>query len=108
MEFRQVIETAEKVVGGPTKLANEINVPKTMISDAKAGRRGLPDRACEKLAEIAKLDFGDVIRARMRSPFAKHAAVILATAITANFYTPESYADEIMTYDSSATYCFQK
>lgn len=65
-EFRQIIEKAEQIVQGPTHLAEKIGVPKTMISDAKAGRRPLPDAACEKLAEIAKVDFGDVIRARMR------------------------------------------
>lgn len=76
-EFRQIIEIAEKKTKGASVLAQTIGVARTTISDAKAGRCGLPDQACEKLARVAEVDFGDVIRARMR----QRGFVSISTAI---------------------------
>lgn len=66
MEFPQIVEKAAEIVGGKSKLAAHLHTSKAAITEAAQGKRGLPDAACEKLAEAANMDFGEVIRARMR------------------------------------------
>lgn len=63
-------------------LAKKIGVLPQTLNAAKKGRRGLPDEACEKLAEAANTDFGDVIRARMRQ---RGSVSINAAIMTAAF-----------------------
>ncbi len=55
MELRDYIEEGEKIVGGRAELAKQIGLAHpNNLTDAKAGRRGLPLVACYKLAEIVK------------------------------------------------------
>ena len=63
MELREMIETATKVTGDQTALAKMLGMPRNNLTDAKAGRRGLPEVACGKLAEILGIDRWTVIAA---------------------------------------------
>lgn len=63
MELREMIEAAAKITGDQTSLAKVIGVDRNNLTGAKAGRRGLPEVACGKLAEILKIDRWTVIAA---------------------------------------------
>lgn len=93
MEFPEVIEKAlEKQKVTSAKLAEVLGVRPQDLTAAKKGRRGLPDAACEKLAEVANEDFGDVIRARMRQRGFASTAVLwmtLAGAVLFSVVTSE-------------------
>lgn len=52
MELRDYIEEGQKKAGTVRMLAKIIGMRDHNISDAKAGRRGLPLVACYKLAEL--------------------------------------------------------
>jgi hypothetical protein len=63
MELREMIEAAAKVSGDQKKLAKAIGTQAGAITEAKAGRRGLPTLACYKLAAILELDPAVVVAA---------------------------------------------
>lgn len=63
MELREMIEAAAKVSGDQKKLAKAIGLSPNNITEAKAGRRGLPASACYKLAAILGLDPAVVVAA---------------------------------------------
>lgn len=63
MELREMIEQAAKLTGDQTSLAKAIGVDRNNLTGAKAGRRGLPEVACGKLAEILGIDRWTVIAA---------------------------------------------
>ena len=63
MELREMIETAAKIAGDQNSLAKVIGVDRNNLTAAKAGRRGLPEVACGKLAEILEVDRWTVIAA---------------------------------------------
>lgn len=63
MELREMIETAAKLQGSQNNLAKVIGVAPDYLTHAKAGRRGLPEVACGKLAEILGIDRWTVIAA---------------------------------------------
>ncbi|MDO8262136.1 MAG: hypothetical protein Q7T21_02815 [Gallionella sp.] len=63
MELREMIENAAKITGDQTELAKMLGMPRNNLTDAKAGRRGLPEVACGKLAEIIGVDRWTVIAA---------------------------------------------
>ena len=63
MELRDMIENAAKIAGNQTAIAKVIGVHPNDLSAAKAGKRGLPEVACGKLAEILGIDRWTVIAA---------------------------------------------
>lgn len=63
MELRELIEQAAKLTGNQAALAKVIGVHPNDLSAVKAGRRGLPEVACGKLAEILGIDRWTVIAA---------------------------------------------
>lgn len=63
MELREMIEAAAKISGDQKKLAKEIGLSPNNITEAKAGRRGLPTSACYKLGAILDLDPAAVVAA---------------------------------------------
>lgn len=63
MELREMIEAAAKIEGSQNNLAKVIGVAPDYLTHAKAGRRGLPNIACGKLAEIIGVDRWTVIAA---------------------------------------------
>lgn len=63
MELREMIESAAKISGSQTALAKDIGVRPDQLTHAKAGRAGLPEVACGKLAEILGVDRWTVIAA---------------------------------------------
>lgn len=63
MELRELIEQAAKVAGNQVALAKVIGVHPDVLTAAKAGRRGLPEVACGKLAEILGIDPWTVVAA---------------------------------------------
>ena len=52
MEFRDYLIAGEQAAGGREELAAILKQQPNAITDAKAGRRGLPLVACWKLAEL--------------------------------------------------------
>jgi plasmid maintenance system antidote protein VapI len=64
MDFRRILEKAIELKGTGRAVAQWLNVPEQHITDAKGGRRGLPDRCCLQLAQLLGMDFGKVIAAR--------------------------------------------
>lgn len=63
MELREMIENAAKIAGNQATLAKVIGLHPEVLTSAKAGKRGLPEVACGKLAEILKIDRWTVIAA---------------------------------------------
>ncbi len=63
MELRELIEQAAKFAGNQVALAKVIGVHPDVLTAAKAGRRGLPEVACGKLAEILGIDPWTVVAA---------------------------------------------
>lgn len=52
MEFAGYIGTAVEKAGGVQKLADALGVHRVDVSQAKAGKKGLPGFACVRLAQI--------------------------------------------------------
>lgn len=63
MELRQMIETATNSTHDQATLAKLLGLNPNSLTDAKAGRRGLPEVACGKLAEILGIDRWTVVAA---------------------------------------------
>lgn len=122
MELRDMIETAAKSAGNQSNLAKVIGVHPDVLTAAKANRRGLPEVACGKLAEILGIDRWTVIAASALvteknpekraylAPFVlelprKAAAWVLGLASAATIATlapTDSYANDTMEVSSHA------
>jgi hypothetical protein len=63
MDLHEMIETAAKQCASVRELAQKIGVSDSNLTAAKAGRRGLPNSACGKLAEILNIDRWVVVAA---------------------------------------------
>ncbi len=63
MELRELIEQAAKIAGNQVALAKVIGIHPGVLTEAKAGRRGLPEVACGKLAELLGIDPWTVVAA---------------------------------------------
>lgn len=63
MQLRQMIEAGSIKAGNQELLAKAIGTSGKHITEAKAGRRGLPAFACFKLAELIEVDVQKVIAA---------------------------------------------
>lgn len=63
MELRDLINEAAELKGGQKQLAAELDLHPQWLTEAKAGRRGLPNHACMKLAEMLNIDLKRVIAA---------------------------------------------
>lgn len=95
MDLRELIDTGATTIGSQRALALALGMTEKNLSDAKAGRRGLPDFACFRIAEIVKVDPAKVIaasalvtekdeeRRKVFYPFVmgRAAAIIAATAM---------------------------
>lgn len=123
MELRQMIEAAAKVSGDQKKLAKAIGLSPNNITEAKAGRRGLPASACYQLAAILDLDPAVVVAAselvteknpQKRAVFApfvlelprKAAAWVMTAATAAMIGTTaqsDAYANDTIEASSPAT-----
>lgn len=64
MNFKEMIERGEKLSGGRPQLAKILDIDPNSVSDAKNGRRGMPDKACVKLAEIIGTEVKEVLKAK--------------------------------------------
>lgn len=99
MQLREMIEVAAKKCGNQNDLAKVIDISAKALTEAKAGRRGLPAIACGKLAEILEIDRWTVIAASELvternedkrayfSPFVLNGVSSLATVLTAVMLT---------------------
>lgn len=63
MELRDYIQRAAESLNGQKALAETLGLRPTQITDAKAGRIGLPAYACVKLAQLIGEDERRVIAA---------------------------------------------
>lgn len=63
MTLREFIDSASKIAGDQKRLAEKLGVVPQDLTGAKAGRRGLPNDACVKLAQITGADPLEVIAA---------------------------------------------
>ncbi len=63
MTIKELIERAATKAGDQKNLAKVIGVGANTLTDAKAGRRGLPDFACYKLAALLEIDPAQVVAA---------------------------------------------
>lgn len=122
MELREMIEAAAKLKGSQNNLAKAIGVAPDYLTHAKAGKRGLPEVACGKLAEILEIDRWNVVAASALvteknpekraylAPFVhelprKAAAWMMAAASAATIGTlapTETHANEIFKVSSPA------
>lgn len=122
MELREMIESAAKIAGNQATLAKVIGLQPEALTAAKAGKRGLPEVACGKLAEILGIDRWTVIAASALvteknpekraylAPFVlelprKAAAWVLGLASAAMIATlapTDSYANDTMEVSSHA------
>jgi hypothetical protein len=64
VNLREMIENASKKAGEQKTLAGLLGVTPTNLSDCKAGKRGIPDEACAKLAALLNMPYGQVQAAR--------------------------------------------
>lgn len=65
MQFGEMIEAgAKRFDGNSTELARQLGQDSAAVRAAKAGKRGLPDEACVKLAEIIGEEWPVVVAAR--------------------------------------------
>jgi hypothetical protein len=65
MQFGEMIEAgAKKFDGNSTELARQLGQDSAVIRAAKAGKRGLPDDVCVKLAEIIGEEWPVVVAAK--------------------------------------------
>lgn len=101
MEFKELVQMAEEKVGGRTQLAAVLGQNPNVITNAKAGQRGLPLTACVQIANILEVDAMAVAAAselatkhdantiKVLSPFVQrvtglnHAAGIILTMLIA-------------------------
>lgn len=63
MEMKKYIEMGEKIAGKQTELAKVLGISESYLRVAKAGRNGLNDAVCIKLADFIKVDRLEVIAA---------------------------------------------
>ena len=63
MELRDYIEAGVKISGSVQGLAHALGMEPNSITNAKAHRRGLPNYACFRLAQLLQVDKGDVVAA---------------------------------------------
>lgn len=63
MTLKEFIDAASKIAGDQKRLAEKLGVTPQDITSAKAERRGLPNDACVKLAQITGANPLDVIAA---------------------------------------------
>ena len=56
MDIRELIEKGNAVAGTQARLAEALGVRTQALADTKAGRQGLPDYACFRLAAILAID----------------------------------------------------
>ncbi len=120
MDLRQMIESAAEHFAEQKELANALRVSPNALTDAKAGRRGLPTYACGKLGEILGIDRWTVVAASdlvteknpekraYLAPFVRHAAIVVMT-IALSFVTfiataPRAEAAPILKYDIGTMY----
>lgn len=122
MELREMIEAAAKLTEDQKHLAKVIGVAPNSLTDAKAGRRGLPVEACGKLGDILGIDKWTVVAAsalvteknpEKRAYFApfvlesarKAATWLIATVSAATIATlapTESYANDTLNVSTPA------
>lgn len=101
MDFKEMIEAGAKKAGTARKLSDLICVTENNISSAKSPGRGLPDKACVKLAQLLEIDALKVIAARNEwtakteedkefwHPLANAAAIAgISVAIVTSFLMP--------------------
>lgn len=106
MELREMIETAAKITGDQAHLSKVVGQHSNALTNAKAGRRGLPVSACIKLAEILDIDPMKVIAASELAteknetkravfyPFVSAGrAILIALSVTAGFGATANRAD---------------
>lgn len=119
MELRDYIKQGEEAKGTGRALATYLDQAATTLADAKAGRRGLPDFACVKLAALIGVDTLEVIaasqlvtetkpeRREIWLPFVRQAAMLAALfvmAIVTNVMTMgDAQAAESKAYDGSSS-----
>lgn len=63
MDMKSYIELGEKKAGKQAELAKILGISENYIRVTKAGRNGLPNAICFKLAEYIGVDVGSVIAA---------------------------------------------
>ncbi|SDX42299.1 hypothetical protein [Nitrosomonas oligotropha] len=56
MEMKKYIEDGAKKAGNNKALAKFLNQSETILSDVKAGKKGLNDAACIKLADLIEVN----------------------------------------------------
>lgn len=119
MELRDYIKQGEEAKGTGRALATYLDQAATTLADAKAGRRGLPDFACVKLAALIGVDTLEVIaasqlvtetkpeRREVWLPFVRQAAMLsaffVAVTVTNVVTMSDAQATESTTYNSSAS-----
>lgn len=104
MDLRELIELGNKKAGEQKALADFLGLAPTQLTDAKAGRRGLPDFACFRLAKLLEMNPAivtaasalatekDEERRKVFYPFVmgRAAAIALATALIGTAAVPEN------------------
>lgn len=102
MNLKEMIEHGAKKTGNQENLAKVIGVSGKFLTEAKGGRRGLPNSACFKLAAILDIHVESVIAASelvtekdeekraFFAPFVLNGISGLATAMTALYLTSAS------------------
>ncbi|MDR0674614.1 MAG: hypothetical protein LBF93_13395 [Zoogloeaceae bacterium] len=63
MNLKNYIEIGEKRLGGRSTLANHLDIHRDALTAAKSNRRGLPNDACIKLAQLTSVEPLEVIAA---------------------------------------------
>lgn len=99
MELKKIIEEGAAKMGSQKALAIALGLNPQILTDAKAGKKGIPAVACGKLAEILGMDRWEVVAAselvtekdEMKraylAPFVRRAAAFAGIAVMANVIT---------------------
>lgn len=115
MELKKIIEIASEKAGNQKKLSEIIGISSLQLTNAKAGRAGIPAYACVMIADLIKIDRIAVIaaselvtekKAERRAvwrPFVSHAASVILGVVILNMTPHLAEANEIKNLTNSTT-----
>lgn len=114
MEFKLLIERAEKTAGSQKALADMLGQSPSKLRDAKSGRCGLPIAVCYQIAALIDVEVSVVVaaselvtekkpeRRAVLLPFVSHAlSVIAASVVLLVTPTPSQAAPLLQVTDST-------
>lgn len=114
MELKKIIEIASDKAGSQKKLGEIIGISSLQLTNAKAGRAGIPVYACVMIADLIGIDRIAVIaaselitekkeeRRAIWHPFVSHAASVIMGAVILNMTPAPANASELIELNANS------